>query len=89
MTCIVWDGVTLVCDSKVTARAAKEEVRMGVIEFYLDRAQSAANAGTTGITSSRTSMSSRCHAVVSTWTSLPSVPMPPVLRLAALLLAGH
>lgn len=76
MTCIVWDGVTLVCDSKVTARAAKEEVRMGVIkmhiltkplftdegdkilalsgagrmdliEFYLDRAQSAASAGTT------------------------------------------
>lgn len=76
MTCIVWDGVTLVSDSKVTVRAGKDEVRMGaikthiltkplltedgdkilaisgagrmdIIEFYIDRAQTTANSGST------------------------------------------
>ena len=35
MTCVVWDGVTLISDSKVTIRAAKDEVRMGAIKTHV------------------------------------------------------
>lgn len=33
MTCIAWDGITLVCDSKVTARNAPDASRMGTIKI--------------------------------------------------------
>lgn len=35
MTCIVWDGATLISDSKVTTRAIKDDVRMGAIKTHI------------------------------------------------------